>query len=61
MNQHSGKILDWLYLGARINSTNIKELTVRTNIKYILNCAIELDAKAEGDFIYKKLELHVKI
>jgi len=57
MNSHSSQILDWLYLGGYRNSSNLKELTVRTQIGYILNVSIECQNSFPGEFIYKKYEL----
>jgi len=57
MNSHSSEILDWLYLGGYRNSTNFKELTVRTQIDCILNVSIECENSFPGEFVYKKYEL----
>jgi len=57
MNSHSSEILEWLYLGGYRNSTNLKELTVRTQINYILNVSIECENSFPGEFVYKKYEL----
>ena len=51
-NSHSTQILDWLYLGGSQNAGNLKELTVRTNISYILNVAIELQEQFPNQFQY---------
>lgn len=57
MNSHSSEILEWLYLGGYRNSTNYKELTVRTQINYILNVSIECENSFPGEFVYKKYDL----
>lgn len=57
MNSHSTQILDWLYLGGFRNSSNHKELTVRTNIGYILNVSVECQNSFPEQFVYKKYEL----
>jgi len=57
MTMHSTQILDWLYLGGYRNSTNYKELTLRTNISYILNASIECENSFPKEFVYKKYEL----
>jgi protein-tyrosine phosphatase len=57
MNSHSSQILEWLYLGGYRNSSNFKELTVRTQIGYILNVSIECQNSFPGEFIYKKYDL----
>jgi len=57
MNSHSSQILEWLYLGGYRNSSNYKELTVRTQIGYILNVSIECQNSFPGEFLYKKYEL----
>jgi atypical dual specificity phosphatase len=58
MNSHSSQILDWLYLGGYRNSSNHKELTVRTNIGCILNVAIECQNSFPDQFSYKKYDLY---
>lgn len=57
MNSHSSQILDWLYLGGYRNSSNFKELTVRTQVGYILNVSIECRNTFPGEFVYKKYDL----
>jgi len=57
MNSHSSQILDWLYLGGYRNSSNLKELTVRTQIGYILNVSIECQNSFPGEFVYRKYDL----
>jgi len=54
---HSSQILDWLYLGGLRNANNHKELTTRTNIKYILNVAYEVQNYFPDQFQYLKLDL----
>jgi len=54
---HSSQILDWLYLGGLRNANNHKELTTRTNIKYILNAGYEIQNYFPAEFTYLKLEL----
>jgi len=57
MNSHSTQILDWLYLGGDRNSSNHKELTVRTNVKCILNVSVECRNHFPAEFTYKKYDL----
>jgi len=57
MNSHSSQILEWLYLGGYRNSSNYKELTLRTQIDYILNVSIECQNSFPGEFLYKKYDL----
>ena len=52
---HSSEILEFLYLGGLRNANNLKELTVRTGISYILNVAIECQNYFPGEFEYLKL------
>lgn len=53
MELHSSEILPWLYLGGDINASNYEELTIRTGINVILNCARET-----GNFYPEELEYH---
>ena len=55
MDNHSTKILDWLYLGGERNSSNYTELTKRTQIKYILNTANECHNHFPEEFVYHKV------
>jgi len=61
MDSHSTQILDWLYLGGDRNSSNHKELTVRTNIAYILNVSIECKNHFPDEFKYKKYDIQDNI
>jgi len=54
---HSSEILDWLYLGGLRNANNLKELTTRTNISYILNAACEVQNYFPDQFQYLKLDM----
>ncbi|CAK88806.1 unnamed protein product (macronuclear) [Paramecium tetraurelia] len=54
---HSTRILDWLYLGAAINSENEVELDKRTNVTYILNAAAECQNYYPQKYQYLKLHL----
>jgi protein-tyrosine phosphatase len=54
---HSSQILEWLYLGGLRNANNHKELTTRTNIKYILNTAYEVQNYFPDQFKYLKMDL----
>ena len=45
---HASKITDNLFLGAERNAHNLKELTVRRNVKRILNVAWEVRCAVDG-------------
>ena len=56
-NVHLSQIFSWLYLGSFANACDLKELK-RTNIKYILNCAVE----CKNENLPKDIkELHLKL
>ena len=56
-NAHLSQIFSWLYLGSFANACDLKELK-RTNIKYILNCAVE----CKNENLPKDIkELHLKL
>lgn len=57
-NSHSTQILPWLYLGGQINAKNYTELTKRTDIKHILNCAHECSPLFPDEFQYYSINLY---
>jgi dual specificity MAP kinase phosphatase len=57
---HSSLILPFLYLGAERNAHNIKELTYRTNITFILNVSWEAAETYPDQFVYKRIPISDK-
>jgi len=57
-NSHSTKIIEYIYLGGERNAKNEKELIVRTDISYIINCATEVPNYFPEQFEYLKMELN---
>lgn len=57
-NSHSTQILPWLFLGGQVNSKNYTELTKRTDIKHIFNCAHECSPLFPEDFKYYSIDLY---
>jgi hypothetical protein len=52
---HSNLILPFLFLGAERNSKNLKELTIRTQVSFILNVTWEAADHHPELFTYKRL------
>jgi hypothetical protein len=57
---HTSLILPFLYLGGERNAHNLKELTVRTNISYIINVTWEAAEKYPDQFKYKRINISDK-